>query len=46
MNYASFTIGFLAGLLLAVGYAMVQLAMFASSDLEGFRRWLDKMGTE
>lgn len=35
-------VGFLAGVLWCALLALVTLARFVSSDLEGFRRWLDR----
>lgn len=35
-------VGFLAGVLWCAVLALVTLARFVSSDLDGFRRWLDR----
>lgn len=42
MHLPSFLIGLLAGLLWAALLMLVTLARYVASDLDGFRRWLDR----
>lgn len=38
----NFPLGFATGLLLAALFALAMLTRYVASDLDGFRRWLDK----
>ena len=42
----SFHLGLLVGLLLPILFVLAFLVRFVSSDLDGFRRWMDKATPE